>query len=400
MAFKERMSRPEAGNPYYNRRANGGYSNAIKGSPTDSGCDVLHNCVGYAYGRFNEIGGYGSCKYLAPVNAENFMQYKGSCKTGMEPKVGACMVWQKGSTMSGSDGAGHVAIVERVVSPTQVITSESGWEASKPFWTQTRNKGNGNWGAGSGYTFLGFIYNPAVTDEDTKVTPTTGETVYTVQAGDTLSGIAVKYGTAYQKLAEYNGIPDPNNINVGQKIKIPSSKASSTTSGGQSTGQSTGASAGMSEIKAGRKVTLKNTPCYSSATVKQPFGTETGEFYLWDGQAISGRYRITNKPESVGKAGQVTCYIDTGALNGTVVSQPQAAPKVLTDADFNVGDKVIVNGPIYYGGNGGNSINKVSATMYVVGKVNAKAFKYCIGVAATKGGARQGWAAPGILKKG
>ena len=51
----------------------------------------------------------------------------------------------------------------------------------------------------------------------------TAETVYTVKAGDTLSGIASKYGTTYQKLAEYNGISNPNLINVGQKIKIPGS---------------------------------------------------------------------------------------------------------------------------------------------------------------------------------
>lgn len=49
------------------------------------------------------------------------------------------------------------------------------------------------------------------------------EQVYTVQAGDTLSKIAAKYGTTYQKLASYNGIANPNIINVGQKIRIPGS---------------------------------------------------------------------------------------------------------------------------------------------------------------------------------
>ena len=102
MAFKMRTSKPEAGNKYYISKANGGYSDAIKGSPTDKDCDVLSNCVGYAYGRFNEIGGYGYCKYLRPVNAENFIQYKGtSLKTGQTPKLGACMVWQKGATLKG-----------------------------------------------------------------------------------------------------------------------------------------------------------------------------------------------------------------------------------------------------------------------------------------------------------
>lgn len=159
MAFKMRTTKPGAGNKYYIRKASGGYSNAIKGSPTDSECDVLANCVGYAYGRFNEIGEYGYCKYLAPVNAEDFMDYKGSCQTGMTPKVGAVMVWEgKGSL------AGHVAIVERVDSDSQVFTSESGY-GSSAFWNQTRKKGSGNWGSGSNYAFKGFIYNPAVKDE-------------------------------------------------------------------------------------------------------------------------------------------------------------------------------------------------------------------------------------------
>lgn len=52
-----------------------------------------------------------------------------------------------------------------------------------------------------------------------------GEKVYTVKAGDTLSGIAAKYGTTYQAIAAYNGIKNPNLIFVGQKIKIPAGNA-------------------------------------------------------------------------------------------------------------------------------------------------------------------------------
>ncbi len=49
------------------------------------------------------------------------------------------------------------------------------------------------------------------------------EQTYTVKLGDTLSGIAAKYGTTYQKLAAYNGIANPDIINVGQVIRIPGS---------------------------------------------------------------------------------------------------------------------------------------------------------------------------------
>lgn len=43
---------------------------------------------------------------------------------------------------------------------------------------------------------------------------------YTVKSGDTLSGIASKYGTTYQKIAQLNGIADPNKIYVGQKLRV------------------------------------------------------------------------------------------------------------------------------------------------------------------------------------
>ncbi len=162
MSFTPRLTRPEVGNPYYNTKANGGYSDAIRGKPQDPGCDVLSNCVGYAYGRFNEIGGYGRMKYLRPVNAENFIQNAGGLPVDQTPSLGACMVWKKGPTLSGGDGAGHVAIVEKIISPTKIVSSESGYNCADPFWTKTRSKGDGNWGAGAGYSFLGFIRNPAV----------------------------------------------------------------------------------------------------------------------------------------------------------------------------------------------------------------------------------------------
>lgn len=44
--------------------------------------------------------------------------------------------------------------------------------------------------------------------------------IYTVQPGDTLSGIAGKFGTTYQKLAAINGIGDPNRIYPGQVLKV------------------------------------------------------------------------------------------------------------------------------------------------------------------------------------
>ena len=55
-----------------------------------------------------------------------------------------------------------------------------------------------------------------------------GGTTYTVQAVDTLSGIAAKYGTTYQELAVLNGISDPNIIHVGQVLLVSQNSSSHT----------------------------------------------------------------------------------------------------------------------------------------------------------------------------
>lgn len=164
MKFQPRLTKPEAGNPYYNTKSRGGYSRAIVGKPTDAGCNVLSNCVGYAFGRFNEILGSKDMQYLAPVNAEIFPEYRGNLKTGKTPKVGAVMVWQKGASLSDSDGAGHVAVVEQVIDSNTVVTSESAYNGTA-FYTRTRSCGSGNWGASSPYKFRCFIYLPEDADE-------------------------------------------------------------------------------------------------------------------------------------------------------------------------------------------------------------------------------------------
>jgi len=145
----------------------GGWNTCIKGYPMDANANVLANCVGYASGRFNEIineaRGTTGCAYKGlNCNAEWFIERanQAGLKTGSTPRVGAIMCWQKGTVDGGGDGAGHVAIVEKVNSNGTVYTSESGY-GSTAFWNQTRSNSNGRWGSGSGYTFRAFIYLPS-----------------------------------------------------------------------------------------------------------------------------------------------------------------------------------------------------------------------------------------------
>lgn len=52
---------------------------------------------------------------------------------------------------------------------------------------------------------------------------------YTVRSGDTLSGIAARYGLSYISVAEMNDIPEPYRIYVGQSIRLKNTKRSTTT---------------------------------------------------------------------------------------------------------------------------------------------------------------------------
>lgn len=157
-----RTTKPTSGNKFFITKSKGGYSTCIQGSPTDSQCNVLSNCVGYACGRFNEI--IGAMKYPSlNCNAENFIE-RAKNTYGLEissvPTLGGTMVWQKG-TLSGNDGAGHVAVVEKIIDSNTIYTSESGYGGSA-FWNSTRRNTNGRWGLGSAYTFRGCIVNPAI----------------------------------------------------------------------------------------------------------------------------------------------------------------------------------------------------------------------------------------------
>ncbi len=65
---------------------------------------------------------------------------------------------------------------------------------------------------------------------------------YTVKSGDTLSGIANRFGTTTSALAKANNISNPNHIKVGQKLTIPGGDnfESKPPSGGGGSGPVTG----------------------------------------------------------------------------------------------------------------------------------------------------------------
>ncbi|HBY46057.1 MAG TPA: hypothetical protein DEG70_07350 [Chloroflexi bacterium] len=62
---------------------------------------------------------------------------------------------------------------------------------------------------------------PAQTTGPTTVAPAENPATYVVIDGDSLYAIALRFGVDLNMLIELNGLRDPNDISVGQELKIP-----------------------------------------------------------------------------------------------------------------------------------------------------------------------------------
>lgn len=108
------------------------------------------------------------------------------------------------------------AIVNELAAPKPVLKSndEIAKEVLAGKWGNGNDRKTKLEAAGYNYAAIQDIVNKLATP----VKPS--YTVYTVKRGDTLSGIASRFGTNYRKIAADNGINNPNRIYVGQQLKI------------------------------------------------------------------------------------------------------------------------------------------------------------------------------------
>lgn len=133
---------------------------------------------------------------------------------------------------------------------------------------------------------------------------TSGEVVYTVVAGDTLSKIAARYGTTYQKLAEYNGISNPNVISVGQKIKIPG------------TGTSTGGGTSPGSHKVGDVVDFTGKKHYASANAASGPACKPGKAKITQIYQLGKSRHPYHLVAVSGGGSDVYGWVDAGDIGG------------------------------------------------------------------------------------
>lgn len=176
MIFTPRLERPKDGNPYYNTPDHLGYNpgRPAKGR-TEKGLTALPNCVSWAEGRFNEIAGTKSIKWLGPLAYYPYAMIGKAKSQGLKisqtPTLGGMLVWTGGPT-----GEGHVDICEVIKYKngkiSSIITSDSEYYG-RAFATFERTGKNWEKGcywmvnAKKPYVYQGCIVNPAVEDEMT-----------------------------------------------------------------------------------------------------------------------------------------------------------------------------------------------------------------------------------------
>lgn len=102
--------------------------------------------------------------------------------------------------------------VETVDKPVQKSVEELAKEVIEGKWGNGQDRVNRLTAAGYNYDEIQNKVNQIISANNEKV--------YIVKKGDTLSSIAAKYNTSYQKIAKDNNIANPNMIYPGQRLVI------------------------------------------------------------------------------------------------------------------------------------------------------------------------------------
>lgn len=218
---------------YANNKTTGYQSNPW----TDNkGMGAFKKALIYQYSSAGRLSGYAANLDLdiAYITKSQWASYAGEAKstssTSKKPSTSAStsssvakssLVDLLVATLSGKYGNGDARknVLGGRYTEVQSVINHIATASVSTLVTETKagKYGNGN----ERKIILGSRYNEVQNKINSASSNTSSSyEVYKVKSGDTLSGIAAKYGTTVSKLASINGIKNVNKIYVGQKIRV------------------------------------------------------------------------------------------------------------------------------------------------------------------------------------
>ena len=129
--------------------------------------------------------------------------------------MGDATAWDKYAARNGSAPTPSPAPAP---APATKSNEELATEVIRGNWGNGQDRKNRLTAAGYDYGAIQSIVNQRLAGSPSSTS--SGEVWYTVKSGDTLWAIAQRYGTTYQKIAQLSGIPDPNKIYPGQRVRV------------------------------------------------------------------------------------------------------------------------------------------------------------------------------------
>lgn len=181
-------------------------SSGISGSTLDLAVGVMQGKYGNGDARKNALGNHYD-------EVQNFINHISSASVDT-------LVTE---TMSGKYGNGDTRKVILGNRYNEVQNRINGSSAKKSNEQIAQEVIAGKWGNGNDrknrLTAAGYNYNTIQNIVNGKSGSSSAQ-YYTIESGDTLSGIASKYGTSVSQLCSWNGIKNANKIYAGQKIRV------------------------------------------------------------------------------------------------------------------------------------------------------------------------------------
>ncbi len=159
-----------------------------------------HNCTNYAAYRMIQAGMPNKRPWVGGGNASEWGKYMSSI-TDQTPNVGAIAWW--GKYANGAGSAGHLAYVERVVSPDEIIVSEDSWGGT--FHWRSITRASGRWPTG----FIHFVDRPT-TPTPTPTPEQPADPVFTLTGAPVVNGPLVVDTTVSATAGTWSPVPAEN----------------------------------------------------------------------------------------------------------------------------------------------------------------------------------------------